>query len=64
MKTDNSLLTVVHKDDYSEVENCFLQLRFVGVGARVGHAQNPPARMRQVGSELVFERFSPERLPT
>lgn len=37
-----------------------LQLRLVGVWPRVGHAENPPASMGQVGPKLILEGFSPE----
>lgn len=40
----------------------FLQLGLVGVGTRVGHAEDPPAGVRQVGLELVLERLPPEGL--
>lgn len=40
----------------------YSQLRLVGVWARVGHAEDPTARVGQVGSKLILERFSPKRL--
>lgn len=35
------------------------QLRLVGVGSRVGHAEHPTARVREVGPELVSEGLPP-----
>ena len=38
------------------------QLGFVGVGSGVGHAQHTPARVGQVGAELILEGLPPKGL--
>lgn len=40
------------------------QLRLVGVGPRVGHAEHPTACVGEVGTELIFERLAPVGLST
>lgn len=35
------------------------QLRLVGVGSRVGHAEHPTACVGKVGAELILKRLAP-----
>lgn len=48
----------------AEQEQLDSQLRLVGVGPRVGHAEHPTACVGEVGAELIFERLAPVGLST
>lgn len=59
-KEDDCLWRVSHRATAQSFEERSLQLGLVGVGPRVGHAEDSPAGVRQVGPKLILERFSPE----